>query len=57
MFLITMGELDDKVARLEEEIAALKREVTVLKRALRNKIARYEVGQIKHGREIKSIIE
>ncbi len=49
--------MEDKVAVLEDEIKALKKEVTVLKRALRNKIARYEVGQIKHGREVHSIIE
>lgn len=52
-----MGELEDKVSRMEEEIKVLKREVTVLKRALRNKIARYEVGQIRRGRDIQSIVE
>jgi len=49
--------MEDKVAKLEDEVKALKKEVTVLKRALRNKIARYEIEQIKHGREVRSIIE
>jgi hypothetical protein len=52
-----LGELEDKIGKLEEEVAVLKKEITVLKRALRNKIARYEVGQIKRGREIQSIVE
>jgi hypothetical protein len=49
--------MEDKVAKLEDEVKALKKEVTVLKRALRNKIARYEIEQIKHGHEVRSIIE
>ncbi|MFQ5940098.1 MAG: hypothetical protein ACE5KA_00140 [Nitrososphaerales archaeon] len=52
-----MGELEDKMVRLEEEISVLRKEVTVLKRALRNKIARYEVDQIRLGREVQSIVE
>lgn len=52
-----MGELEDKVVVLEEEIEALRKEVEVLKRALRDKIARYEIGLVKQGREIRSIVE
>lgn len=52
-----MGELEEKIEKLEEEVALLKKEVTVLKRALRNKIARYEVSQIKRGHEIRSIVD
>ncbi|MBI5133116.1 MAG: hypothetical protein HZA83_00225 [Thaumarchaeota archaeon] len=52
-----MGELEDKIAKLEEEVVVLKKEVTVLKRALRNTIARYEVNQIKQGRDVRSIVE
>ena len=52
-----MGELEDKMAKLEEEVLVLKKEVTVLKRALRNTIARYEVNQIKHGNDVRSIVE
>lgn len=52
-----MGELEDRLVRLEEEVSALKKEVAVLKRALRNKIARYEISQIKHGRKVESIVE
>ncbi|MGH9933857.1 MAG: hypothetical protein ACRD3Z_01950 [Nitrososphaerales archaeon] len=52
-----MGELEDKVANLEEEIEMLKKEVEVLKKALRNKIARYEIDQIKHGKDVRSIVE
>ena len=52
-----MGELEDKVANLEEGIEALKKEVEVLKKALRDKIARYEISQIKKGRDVRSIVE
>tara|TARA_Y100000780_G_C13687505_1_gene418229 strand:+ start:1627 stop:1785 length:159 start_codon:yes stop_codon:yes gene_type:complete len=52
-----LGELEDKVSKLEEDISVLKKEVTVLKKALRNKIARYEVNQIKLGHEVESIVE
>ena len=52
-----MGELEDKVANLEEEIEALKKEVEVVKKALRDKIARYEISQIKKGRDVRSIVE
>lgn len=52
-----MGELEDKVIVLEEEIEMLKKEVEVLKKALRDKIARYEISQVKQGREIRSIVE
>ena len=55
--LITLGELEDKVAILEEEIEALKKEVEVVKKALRDKIARYEISLVKKGREIRSIVE
>ncbi|HSB57727.1 MAG TPA: hypothetical protein VLD38_07960 [Nitrosopumilaceae archaeon] len=47
----------ERVARLEDEIATLKNELDVLKNAMRNKIARYEVSQIKHGKDITSIID
>lgn len=52
-----MGELEDKVANLEEEIEMLKKEVEVMKKALRNKIARYEISQIKSGKDVRSIVE
>lgn len=55
--MIVLGELEDKIMQLEQEIESLRKEVAVLKRALRNKIARYEVEQIKRGKEIKSIVE
>ncbi|MFQ5920490.1 MAG: hypothetical protein ACE5JV_00560 [Nitrososphaerales archaeon] len=52
-----MGEMEDKLVSMEQEIKMLKREVQVLKRALRNTIARYEVSQIRSGREVQSIID
>jgi hypothetical protein len=52
-----LGELEDRLVRLEEEISILKKETEVLKKALRNKIARYEIEQIKHGRKVESIVE
>ncbi|MFQ5969157.1 MAG: hypothetical protein ACE5J2_01495 [Nitrososphaerales archaeon] len=52
-----MGELEDKIQRLEEEIEILKKELEVVKRALRNEIARYEISQVKVGREVRSIVE
>jgi len=45
------------IASLEEELKELKREVTVIKRAVRNKIARYEIGQVKKGKDINSILD
>lgn len=47
----------ERVAKLEDEIAALRNEVDVLKRALRNKLARHEISQIKKGQDIASIID
>ncbi|MEE8131987.1 MAG: hypothetical protein V3T40_00235 [Nitrososphaerales archaeon] len=56
-FLIALGEVEDRIGRLEVEVLVLKKDVTVLKRALRNKIARYEVDQIRRGRKVESIVE
>ncbi|MGQ0771698.1 MAG: hypothetical protein ACT4NT_02865 [Nitrososphaerota archaeon] len=47
----------ERVAKLEDEVASLRNEVDVLKKALRNKLARHEIGQIKKGRDISSIID
>lgn len=47
----------DRVAKLEDEVAVLREEVSILKKALKNKLARYEVSQIKQGKEFNSIIE
>lgn len=48
---------DSEIAALKEEIEELKHEVTVLKKALRDKIARYEVSQVRKGRDINSILD
>jgi hypothetical protein len=45
------------IASLEEELQELKREITVIKRAVRNKIARYEIGQVKRGKDVNSILD
>ena len=47
----------ERVAKLEDEIASLRNEIDIVKRALRNKIARHEVGMIKKGHDISSIID
>ncbi len=47
----------ERVAKLEDEFALLRNEVDILKKALRNKIARHEVGMIKKGHDISSIID
>ncbi len=49
------GEGD--VESLRAELEELKHEVTVIKRAVRNKIARYEIGQIRNGRDIDTILD
>ena len=48
---------DSEIAALKEEIEELKHEVTVLKKTLRDKIARYEVNQVRKGRDINSILD
>lgn len=54
----TEGEtIYERVAKLEDEIAALRNEVDVLKKALRNRLARHEISQIKKGQDITSIID
>jgi len=53
----TEESIYERVARLEDEIATLKNELDVIKSAIRNKIARHEVSQIKHGKDIASIID
>ncbi len=55
--MIILGELEDKIMQLEQEVSVLRNEVSVLKKALRNKIARYEVEEIKRGHEVQSIVE
>lgn len=58
MMSSTEGEtIYERVAKLEDEIATLRNEVDVLKKALRNKLARHEISQIKKGRDITSIID
>lgn len=47
----------ERVARLEDEVALLRSELDIIKKALRNRVARYEIGQIKRGREVTSIID
>jgi hypothetical protein len=47
----------ERVAKLEDEVASLRNEVDVLKKALRNKLARHEISQIKKGRDVSSIID
>jgi len=47
----------ERVAKIEDELATMRAEIDVLKRALRNKIARHEIKQVKDGREIESIID
>jgi len=47
----------ERVAKLEDEVASLRNEIDILKRALRNKIARHEISQIRKGKDISSIID
>lgn len=47
----------ERVAKLEDETAQLRGEVDILIRALRNKIARHEIAQIKSGQDVRSIID
>lgn len=54
----TEGEtIYERVAKLEDEVAMLRSEVDILKKALRNKLARHEISQIKKGQDITSIID
>ena len=47
----------ERVAKLEDEIATLRTEIDVLKRAMRNKIARHEISEIRRGKDVASIID
>jgi len=47
----------ERVAKLEDEVALLREEVDILKSALRNRIARHEISQIKKGNDVSSIID
>lgn len=47
----------ERIERLEDEVAMLRTEIDRLKGALRSKIARHEIGLIKNGHDIKSIID
>jgi len=54
----TEGEtIYERVAKLEDEVASLRNEVDILKKALRNKLARHEISQIRKGKDISSIID
>jgi len=47
----------ERVAKLEDEFAMLREELDIVKKALRNRIARHEISQIKRGNDIESIID
>ncbi len=47
----------ERVAKLEDEIATLRTEIEVVKKAMRNKIARHEISEIKSGKDVASIID
>jgi len=47
----------ERVAKLEDEIATIRTEIEVVKKAMRNKIARHEISEIKSGKDVASIID
>lgn len=53
----TAENVYERIARLEDEIASLRTELERIKGALRNKIARHEISLVKHGEDIRSIID
>jgi len=42
---------------LREELIELKRQVQVIKKVIKEEIARYEIDQIKKGRDVESILD
>lgn len=52
----SQNEVNIDLATLREELNELKHEIQVIKTALKNKIARYEIDQVKKGREMESIL-
>ena len=46
----------DRVTALETEVKILRMEVDILKKALRNKIARHEISEIRKGEDVDTIL-
>ncbi|WOV92644.1 MAG: hypothetical protein R1F52_05910 [Candidatus Nitrosoabyssus spongiisocia] len=46
----------DRATALEKEVKVLRMEVDILKKALRNKIARHEISEIKKGANVSTIL-
>ena len=47
----------DKVAKLEKEVTVLRKQMDVVLGAMRNKIARHEIGLIREGEDVKSVLD
>lgn len=52
----TSTAVEMELVKLGEELAELKKEVQTIKKALKYQIARYEIDQVKKGKNLKSIL-
>jgi hypothetical protein len=49
--------VEQDLVMLREELIELKRQVQIIKKVIKEEIARYEIDQIKRGKDVESILD